>query len=138
MSALLQRFDSGDQGTFGVLSFNGISLYSGELPWRDNTPNKSCIPAGTYQVIWAKSPRLQKYTYRLIGVEGRGGILIHSANLFGDRQRGYKAQLLGCISLGEKIGWLDGQKAILISRPAIRTLEEFMQRKPFTLEVKDV
>lgn len=117
-------------------------MFSGELPWRDNRPNASSIPItvppGVYRVVWALSPRLRKWTYRLLDVPNRDGILIHASNLMGDPVLGYHAQLLGCISLGEKLGWMDKQKALLLSAPAVRRFEEAMKREPFELEVRNV
>jgi hypothetical protein len=55
----------------------------------------------------------------------------------GDISRGFHAQLLGCISLGEQIGRMDGQRALLVSRPAVRALEDLMKRQPFDLEIRD-
>lgn len=130
---ILQRFDSSDHGTFGRLG----PWFTGELPWRDNAPLISCIPAGTYPVTWAWSPRLRKWTYRLDNVPERSGILVHSGNFVGDRSLGYRAQFLGCISLGERLGVMEGQKALLVSRPAVRAFEELMGRRPFTLEVRN-
>lgn len=130
---ILQRFTSTDQGTFGKLNH----WYTLELPWRNNAPSISCIPAGTYPVTWTWSPRLRKQTYRLLNVSGRSGILIHSSNFAGDTSLGFIAQLLGCISLGEKIGKMDGQMALLVSRPAVRAFEDLMRRNPFTLEIRD-
>lgn len=133
----IHRRESGDQGTFGVLSALGFSCYTGELPWRDNRPNESCVPVGEYRVIWAMSPHFRRFTYRLIDVSGRGGVLIHSANLMGDIKLGFRAQLLGCIALGERLGWMDSQKAVLVSAPAVRNFATMMQYKPFILEVLD-
>lgn len=73
----------------------------------------------------------------LSSVPSRSGIRIHSANLMGDKILGYKTQLNGCIALGEKLGWIDGQKALLVSRPAIRRMEEYFNGKSFTLEITD-
>lgn len=47
-----------------------------------------------------------------------------------------KCQLNGCVALGERLGWLEGQKALLLSAPAVRRLEMFFGRKPFTLEIR--
>ena len=135
--AKLIRTKSSDQGTFGMFTAGSLRCFSGELPWRLNQQQVSCIPAGTYEAVWAYSPRLHKYTYRLKAVPNREGILIHSANLFGDRSLGWKAQLLGCISLGEQLGTIDKQQAILLSRPAVRRLEDGMDGEPFKLEVRD-
>ena len=133
----LRRVESNDQGTFGQLFGLAKLAFTGELPWRENQRSISCIPEGTYQVIWSWSPHFKRRTYRLLNVPGRDGVLIHSANLMGDTSLGYRAQLNGCIALGERLGWLDGQKAILVSRPAIRFLEDSLQQQPFMLEVRN-
>jgi hypothetical protein len=73
--------------------------------------------------------------YEVVGVPRRGGIRIHSANFMGDQALGYKVQLQGCIALGEKLGYIGTQKAILISKPAVSHFELIMGGKPFTLEV---
>lgn len=131
----LVRFDKSDQGTFGKIYYPGHVRYTGELPDRNNQNNSSCIPPGKYKVLWTLSPRLHKYTYEVVGVPRRGGIRIHSSNLMGDMALGYAAQLRGCISLGEKLGMMRGQKALLVSRPAVSNLELVMQKKPFILEI---
>lgn len=133
---VLERFDKSDQGCFGHYWTSGLSLFSGELPDRGNQPSLSCIPPKLYQVVWALSPRLKRFTYRLLGTEPRLGILEHSANFMGDITKGLKAQLNGCIALGEKLGWMDGQKALLLSVPAIRRFEAHMGHAPFILEVR--
>jgi hypothetical protein len=53
----------------------------------------------------------------------------------GDDTMGYMKQLNGCIALGEKLGWMDGQKALLLSAPAVRRFEDHMGRVPFKLEI---
>ena len=110
-------------------------MFSAELPWRDNLQGKSCIPEGKYRVVWGLSPRLKKFTYRILDVPARSGVLIHSANLMGNVDAGFKCQLEGCIALGERRGVMEGQKAILLSKPAIRRFEDKMERKEFTLEI---
>lgn len=62
-------------------------------------------------------------------VPARSGIRIHPANL--------ARQLNGCVALGEKLGWMDGQKAVLLSAPAVRRVEEYFRGLPFTMEVLD-
>lgn len=133
MNLVLQRLETSDEGTFGRL----LDWYTGELPWRDNARSISCIPAGTYHCVRRYSPKFGLQTYWLNDVPGRNFILIHSANLMGDVDRGYRSQLNGCIALGLKLGWLEGQKAVLCSRTAVRRLESFLRGKEFTLEVKD-
>lgn len=73
--------------------------------------------------------------YLVENVNKRSGIRIHSANFMGDLTLGYKCQLNGCIALGEKFGVVNGQKAVLLSNPAIRKFESLMSGQSFVLEV---
>jgi hypothetical protein len=83
------------------------------------------------------SPKFRRPVYRLLGTEPRGGILIHAATWMGDVDLGWRSHLQGCIALGEKLGWMEGQKALFLSRPAVSRLEVLMQGSPFTLEIQD-
>jgi hypothetical protein len=100
--ALLARRETSDQGTFGRLSAGLLSLYSGELPWRENAKSISCVPAGTYRAAFTHSPRFGRLLYLVGPVPARSGIRIHPANLMGDASLGFHSQLNGCISLGDK------------------------------------
>jgi len=137
---VLERLESSDEGTFGILRYyDGEYLhyfYAGELPWRDNAPNVSCIPKGVYTVMWTRSPRFKRCMYLVAKVAKRSGIRAHAANFMGDDTKGFRKQLHGCIALGEKLGWLGGQKAILVSRPAMRRFENILKGEPFELEIK--
>lgn len=133
---LLTRLDLSDQGTFGVIIVDDLTLYTGELPWIDNESNISCIPKGIYQCKWTHSNRFKKYMYEVCGVEKRSGIRKHSANLMGNITKGFKAQLNGCIALGERLGWMNGQKALLLSAPAMRRFESYLHYQPFELEIR--
>jgi hypothetical protein len=135
--ALLRRTEASDQGTFGLFTLDGLTLFSGELPDRDNAPGVSCIPPGEYRCERRFSPRFKRETYWLRDVPSRSFILIHSANLMGDAALGFKSQLNGCIALGQRRGTMGGQKAILVSAPAITDLETATNREPFTLEVRN-
>lgn len=73
--------------------------------------------------------------YEISPVESRAGIRWHAANLMGDVGMGFKSSLNGCIALGEKIGWLDKQKAVLLSAPALRRFEGIMGGRTFKLEI---
>lgn len=141
MKVLLTRNESSDQGTFGRISVGDLALFTGELPWRDNQANVSCIPTGVFECVWTWSARFKRYMYE-VKIPGRVGIRlgvrVHSANYCGDSSKNYKCQLHGCIALGEKIGWMDKQKALLVSRPAVSKFENFMEQKPFELEIKNV
>ena len=137
MKAVLERLESSDQGTFGRITFGSTTLFTGELPEKGNASNASCIPAGTYKCVWTYSPAFKRRMYLVDRVPSRAGIRIHSANFMGDKSCGLKCQLHGCIALGEKLGKMDGQKAVLLSVPAIRKLETFMNRQSFELEIVD-
>jgi hypothetical protein len=137
MYALLQRFETGDQGTFGRIMVPGLTLFTGELPWRENAGSISCIPAGVYPAQMTWSPRFKRLMYLLGKTDPRVGIRAHSANFMGDKSLGYRMQLNGCIALGEQLGWMEGQKALLLSAPAVRRFENHMGHKPFMLEIRD-
>lgn len=133
----LTRLESGDQGTFGRITAKGVSFFTGELPWRDNRNDVSCIPPGLYACRWTYSPRFKRNVYLIDGVPGRFGVRIHSANLMGANPP-HRCQLNGCLALGERMGWIDGQKAVLLSKPAVRRFESLMGGENFDLEVKNV
>lgn len=61
-------------------------------------------------------------------VPGRVGVRIHPANL--------TSQLNGCVALGLRLGEIGGQKALLLSKPAVRQFEALMQGKTFELEIR--
>lgn len=65
-----------------------------ELPWKDNVRRVSCIPEGVYEARYEQHPDLGR-AWRLQGVPGRSGILIHSANRPGE--------LLGCIAPNQQL-----------------------------------
>lgn len=132
---ILERFETSDQGTFGRIRIYDKIFYTLELPWRDNANNLSCIPAGVYDCDFTMSARFKRKLYLVQAVNNRTGIRIHPANLAGDKTLGYKCQLNGCIALGEKLGAIDGQKAILISQPAVSKLEILLKGQSFKLEV---
>ena len=117
------------------MHFKGATLFTGELPDHDNAPNKSCVPVGLYKVVWNWSPAFKREMFILVAVPRRSGIRIHPANLMGDRALGFKSHLYGCIALGRKTGTLHGQRAVLVSRPALNEFEEAMGRAPFELEI---
>jgi hypothetical protein len=135
MAVFLERLDKSAQGTFGRVTAGNLSLYSGELPYAGNQPNVSSLPPGHYRCVWTFSPKFRRFMYLLLDTGKRAGIRFHAANLMGSAP--YKAQLNGCIALGEKLGHLDGQKALLLSAPAISRFEIHMQRKPFLLEIRN-
>ncbi len=137
----LLRTESDDQGTRGQLYLPaGLvcpTLYTLELPWRENHNNLYCIPAGLYSMVQVSdSPHLGRSTYEILQVPARAGVRIHSGNFAGDTARGYASDVEGCILLGFQIGELDGQKAILQSKAAVEKFMAVMEGKPFSLEIQ--
>jgi len=132
--AFLIRTTTSDQGTGGMLIMNNFSCYTLELPWRDNRQSISCIPPGEYKVIQRISPKYGKI-YWVTKVPNRSYILIHSGNYAGDRSKGYKTHVAGCILLGQKMGTLGGQKAVLNSRVTVRKFMNYSGMQPFNLHV---
>jgi len=137
--ATLQREPSSDEGTYGTLRFDGQQVYTIELPWRDNQRQISCIPPGRYECAIVGSPKFGR-VYEVKNVPGRSAVLIHSANLAGDLTKGWTTQLQGCIAPGERRGTMINvsgkmQRAVLVSRPALRRFMQWAGDEPFTLEI---
>jgi len=133
----LKRQASSDTGTPGVLIFpDGSQLHTLELPWRNNRRQKSCIPEGSYVCQITRSPRFGR-VYTVTGVDGRSHILIHSGNYAGDIDKGYKTHVQGCILLGKRTGTLGGQRAVLVSRPAVSEFMSHLAGQPFILEISN-
>lgn len=115
---LTRRYDAG--GTNGTLSGIGIkanSLFTIELPWRDNEKQRSCIPEGRYEIVPRYSLRRQRH-FMLRGVPGRRLILLHPAN---------KAarELKGCIA---PVTTLTGPGDGLESRKAFYALSAWLNK----------
>jgi hypothetical protein len=133
----IERQDHGDEGTFGVLTVDDLKLFTGELPWRDNKEGISCIPAGFYICVFTMSQKFGRKLYLVEGMHRREGIRIHPANLMGDRAKGFKAEMNGCIALGKNLGILHQQKAVLLSVAAMDEFENYMKGESFNLEIVD-
>jgi len=87
-----------DNVTIGILrspeeDFNACTL---ELPWLANQRNISCIPQGTYECKYRKSPK-NGDVFELEGVKNRSFIQVHAGN--------FKYQTQGCILIGKTIGY---------------------------------
>jgi hypothetical protein len=131
------RGPSTDHGTPGILVREDGSLmaYTLELPWRENRRMRSCIPPGSYRARYVVTAKRPAGVYLLEGVPGRSSILIHSGNVAGDVEKGLESDVLGCILLGRTRGVRRGQRAVLLSKPAVAAFVAELGRKPFTLEV---
>jgi len=132
----LIRTETGDEGTFGILMYGSRHMFTGELPWRDNTRGESCIPAGVYEVFMRSSGRFGR-VYEIKDVPDRSAILLHNGNFCGDDHLGFKTHVDGCILVGLGRGRLDFQNAVFSSRRARHKLEAEMGGAPFQLEITE-
>jgi hypothetical protein len=113
------------EGTFGKWeSPTGFSCFIGELPWRDDKPDISCIPAGRYLVKWLWSEHHQCNLYHIQDVPGefqldpeRSNCEIHSGNLCGDVAEGYSTDVLGCQIPGASVA-IFAANSIKAGKPA--------------------
>jgi hypothetical protein len=93
---VLSRFLQNDNGTFGMICYKGAPLMATyELPWKNNYPNISCIPTGTYTAALIQAPK-HGQVYEIQDVQGRDAILFHVGNTALDTN--------GCILVGTEHG----------------------------------
>lgn len=104
---LIRVEENYDHGTFGVLLINS-QLFSWTLEPKDeeNKSNISSIPAQQYECKRYSSPKYPD-TFEITNVPDRFNVLFHSGNTDDDTA--------GCILLGNTIGKLKGNRAILNS-----------------------
>lgn len=136
------RKTSDVDGTFGKLFFNGQYVCrTGELPEKagdENVPNEQgidCIPRGTYYCELRESPKFG-LTYWVKDVPGRQWILIHKGNFCGDKTKGRKADVEGCIVVGTDISHLGDQKAVINSGIAFKEFMKVTNNEPFELTIE--
>jgi len=139
---MIRRGLSTDQGRRGLLtvSFAPFRCNTLELPWRDNRPNMSCFPAGTYELRWARPSHAIggfRELYLIDGVPGRSGCFLHSGTVAGDRALGYLSDSYGCPLLGLTVGTYGGQLALFNSRAAVRQFNELLRGRPAQLIVEE-
>ena len=142
LHAVLRRERSGDQGTLGTLVARDLPpIQIIEPPWRDNRRNRSCIPAGVYDVVPHISPRHRRCLL-VTQVPGRSHILFHVGNVGGDVERGWHTHTAGCLLPGLRRGRIKVrgrvQEAVVSSRTAFRHLMTWAAERPFVLEIVDV
>jgi hypothetical protein len=126
----LKRIIQSNDLTLGTLSSQEV-LYALvlELPWKDNVPFESCIPAGTYRCELVSSPKYGK-VYEVKGVLGRSNILIHYGN--------YVRNTDGCLLVGDSL-MRDVESGLQAVGNSKRTLESFMtelQGESFDLVIR--
>ena len=125
---LLERVEKEDTHTLGRFWFEGEVVYTLELPWIDNAPFISCIPAGSYEVELTHSPAFDKKLWLVKDVEDRSGIRFHAAN--------FVHELEGCIAPGLNKQDIDGDGIIDVinSRKALALMRDNIDDK-FKLDI---
>jgi len=88
MRAELCRVFLDEKQTLGEITCGDVTVYSLELPWKNNERRVSCIPDGLYKCTRENHKKFG-WCYRLHNVPNRDGVLIHSGTTF--------EHTLGCI-----------------------------------------
>lgn len=110
MKLELTRKNRTELSTIGDLSIDGVffchTLEDKDRGLNSNMPlpdimkvkvkGETCIPTGTYKIIYVWSDKHQRKLWLLVGVKGFVGIEIHIGN--------YPKDTLGCLLLGNGIG----------------------------------
>lgn len=112
----LVRLENTSHGAVSIIKIDKHIFCAGlEPPDRANAQNTSCIPTGQYEIRPVNSPKFGR-TYEVLNVPGRSFILFHAGNT--------KVDTEGCILVGETIGKLLGNRAVLNSGA---TFKRFME-----------
>lgn len=122
MDIQVKVFEKGTDYTLSRVSIDGFfQCYSIEDEIRNvKLKGETCIPAGTYKVEKRYSPKFSPKTgHEMLWVKDVPGfqyILIHTGNTDDDTE--------GCLVVGDRIGQLNGQRAVLDSKIAYYKLYE--------------
>jgi hypothetical protein len=127
---ILKRFAYTPMGTFGSMQMpDGTKIFTVEDAWRENKPNVSCIPLGSYHC----SPRFYNRggypAIRIEDVENRSHILIHRGNT--------ELDVEGCIVTGMKLGFINNRWAVASSRAAFDIVVENLGDQHFELLIEN-
>jgi hypothetical protein len=125
ITGTIYRRDFEDKQTLGEFKLQKeccvlFECKSLELPWLNNQKQKSCIPAGEYQVVPRYSKKFKNH-YHVLEVPGRSYILFHKGNYYTD--------ILGCILLGKSHTDInnDGLRDVVSSK---KTLNKILKLAP--------
>jgi hypothetical protein len=131
----LRRNESSMLGTQGWLSMDNMPICQTlELPFRQNKQSCSCIPTGTYNVVWLFS-HLCGYAYYVSNVPGRFGILMHSGNYAGAIDIGLLSDTRGCILFADNVKNNGKQLQAINSHIARTRFELLLNKETFLLVI---
>jgi hypothetical protein len=121
---IFYRYYCGEDCTRSEVWLDGNRIcYALELPDRDNAPNISCIPAGTYNCVPYSSKKFPN-VWSIEDVEGRKDVLIHWGNTTKHTE--------GCPLLG----LIETENGIGESRKAVEVLRRALKGCKFKLEIR--
>ena len=138
MNVELLRHSTDDEGTPGNIFIGTWSAHTLELPWRNNIPNLSCISAGTYSLRLVKTRKPiggRSHLYLIENVPQRSGILAHAGTFAGNKEKGFKTSVLGCVLIGYRVGTYQNQRAIFDTRRAIGDFNNILAGKPARITI---
>lgn len=134
MVSRIIRCEHSPVGALGVLLFNGeIFCYTLQPDAYD--PQRFYIPAGQY-IARRFNGTKWKDTFEIVrpgtnGVDGHTALLFHSGNI--------EEHTYGCILLGETVGKLKGNRAVLNSGNTFKTFLKYTENvNSFPLTIIDV
>lgn len=105
---IIRLEDNFPQGTLGALLIaTRVFCWTLEPPIYDNKKNFACIPAGQYECKKKISQKFNRTVYEICNVPDRDLVEFHPGNTVQDT--------IGCVLLGETIGKLSGNRAVLNS-----------------------
>ncbi len=134
---ILRQESTAEHGTFGSIRINtGLFCWTLEPYEYGNTPNESCIPAVMYRCERVSSNLVRRLTHGLITetfeithVPDRTYVRFHGGNTDEDT--------LACPLLGETLGKLHGDRAILNSGKTFKSFMAIMEPYDwFTLVIR--
>jgi hypothetical protein len=124
----LERFAYAPSGTFGRMAMpDGEILYTVEDPWRGNARGESCIPEGRYVCEPRPFHRGGYPAVHVTDVPDRQLILFHIANS--------PVDVRGCVGVGQRLGWVHAQWAVLDSRAGFARFMEHYKDRVFVLDI---
>ena len=127
-AVVLTRLNSGEgAGVHGVLAVAGVPVcYTLELPWRNNQPNISCIPPGTYPFKPVHNSPKFGAVPKIESVPGRTDILFHKGNTLQDTD--------GCVLVGLVCNNAGETRTIHNSRDGFHALRHALVSKVLNVE----
>jgi len=115
-------------GTFGKILIDGRDYYTVEQPWNNNTPFKSCVPLGKYELVPYTSDKFGKLfmlkneangIYTEDNGKGRYSCLaFHRGN--------YPSDFEGCIGIGDSFTIVNNKPMVTNTVETCKIINEYL------------